>query len=41
MRRKIVIVLLALGTVAGYGTGIAHAMHAHGTQCAGWHNANN
>jgi hypothetical protein len=39
MRRRIVIVLFALGTVVGYGSGIAHSMHAHGTQCAGWHHA--
>jgi hypothetical protein len=37
MRRKFVIVLLALGTVVGYGSGIARAVHAHGSQCAGWH----
>lgn len=40
MRRRIVIALLALGTVAGYGSGIAHAVHAHrmhAGQCAGWH----
>jgi hypothetical protein len=29
MRRRIVIALLALGTVAGYGSGIAHVVH-HG-----------
>jgi hypothetical protein len=38
MRRKIVIVLLALGTVVGYGSGIARAVHVH-SQCAGWHHA--
>ncbi len=40
MRRRIVIALLALGTVAGYAEGIAHAvrMHRmHAGQCAGWH----
>jgi hypothetical protein len=40
MRRRIVITLLALGTVVGYGSGIAHAVHAHHmhqAQCAGWH----
>jgi hypothetical protein len=40
MRRRIVIALLALGTVAGYGSGIAHAVHAHrmhAGQCSGWH----
>jgi len=36
MRRRIVIVLLALGTVVGYGSGIAHAVHAHHARCAGW-----
>ncbi len=37
MRRKIVIALLALGTVVGYGSGIAHAVRHHHAQCAGWH----
>jgi hypothetical protein len=42
MRRRIVIGLLALGTVVGYGSGIAHAVHMHrahanGEQCSGWH----
>jgi hypothetical protein len=37
MRRRIAIVLLALGTVVGYGTGIAHAVHAHHAHCAGSH----
>jgi hypothetical protein len=38
MRRKFVIVLLALGTVVGYGAGI-HSVRHHGQwgQCAGWH----
>jgi hypothetical protein len=29
MRRKIVIALLAFGTFAGYGSGIAHLVHGH------------
>lgn len=40
MRRKIVIALLAAGTVLGYGSGIAHAVHwhwMHHGECAGWH----
>jgi len=37
MRRRIVIAFLALGTVVGYGSGIAHAVHAHRAHCAGWH----
>jgi hypothetical protein len=40
MRRKIVIGLLALGTFVGYGSGIAHAVHAHHAHqgpCSGWH----
>jgi len=46
MRRRIVIALLALGTIAGYGSGIAHAVHMHRARwahhgdsghCAGWH----
>jgi hypothetical protein len=40
MRRRIVIALLALGTVVGYGSGIAHAVrwhHAHEGHCSGWH----
>jgi hypothetical protein len=36
MRRKIVIALLAFGTIAGYGSGIAHAVHHHHSHCAGW-----
>jgi len=36
MRRSLAIVLLAVGTLVGYGSGIAHALHAHHT-CAGWH----
>lgn len=34
MRRKIAIVLLAFGTVVGYGSGIAHAIH-HYAHCCG------
>jgi hypothetical protein len=37
MRRRIVIALLALGTVAGYGSAIAHAAHHRHASCAGWH----
>jgi hypothetical protein len=37
MRRRIVIALLALGTVAGYGSGIAHLAHGHHGPCSGWH----
>jgi hypothetical protein len=37
MRRKITIALLALGTFVGYGSGIAHAVHHHHAECAGWH----
>jgi hypothetical protein len=33
MRRKIVIALLATGTILGYGSGIAHAVHAHRAHC--------
>ncbi len=37
MKRKIVIALLSLGVVVGYGSGIARAIHHHGAACAGWH----
>jgi hypothetical protein len=37
MRRRIVIALLALGTVVGYGSGIAQLAHGHHGHCAGWH----
>lgn len=37
MKRRIVIALLALGVVGGYGTGIAHVVHHHHAACAGWH----
>ncbi|MGD0525009.1 MAG: hypothetical protein ABSE49_07690 [Polyangiaceae bacterium] len=37
MRRKITIALLALGTVVGYGSTLAHAVHHHRhADCAGW-----
>jgi hypothetical protein len=36
MKRRIVIALLSLGVVVGYGSGIAHAIHHHAA-CAGWH----
>jgi hypothetical protein len=35
MRRRIVIALLALGTVVGYGSGVAHAIHHRHASCAG------
>lgn len=35
MRRRIVIALLTLGTVVGYGSGIARVLHAHGHCRAG------
>ena len=37
MKRTLLIVALALGTLGGYGSAIAHAMHAHAGHCAGWH----
>ena len=37
MRRPILIALLSLGMIAGYGSGIAHIVHHHA--CAGWHHA--
>jgi hypothetical protein len=37
MRRRIVIALLALGTVVGYGSGIAHALHHAHHACGDWH----
>jgi hypothetical protein len=40
MRRRIIIALLATGTFLGYGSAIAHAVHAHrthGAACSGWH----
>ncbi len=39
MRRRIVIALLALGTVVGYGSGIASAVHQHrmhAGECSHW-----
>jgi hypothetical protein len=36
MKRKIIMALLALGVVAGYGSGIAHAVHHHHEACTGW-----
>ncbi len=39
-RRNIAIALLALGTVLGYGSGIAHVAHMachHHDACGGWH----
>jgi hypothetical protein len=37
MRRSIVITLLALGTMAGYGSGVAHLVHRHHAHCAASH----
>jgi hypothetical protein len=37
MRRNIAIALLALGTVLGYGSGIAHVACHHHHACSGWH----
>ena len=37
MKRKVVIALLSLGVVVGYGSGIAQAIHHHHAACAGWH----
>lgn len=34
MRRRIEIVLLLVGTLLGYGSGIAHVAHAHHAHCA-------
>jgi len=40
MRRRILIVLLSIGTVAGFGSGIAHVVHArHAYRCGGWNEA--
>jgi len=33
MRRKMVIALLALGTLVGYGSGLAHVAHARHACC--------
>jgi hypothetical protein len=38
MRRKILIAVLALGTVGGYASGFAHLHHMHG-RCAAFHAA--
>jgi hypothetical protein len=35
-RRRIAIVLLALGTVGGYASGIASLRHCHGDRQAAW-----
>jgi hypothetical protein len=37
MGRRIAIVVFALGTIVGYGSGIAHMSRAHGGHCADWH----
>ncbi len=34
MRRRITIVLLALGTILGYGSGFAHIARAHHAHCS-------
>jgi hypothetical protein len=36
MRRKITIALLALGTLTGYGSSLAHVVHRHCAECARW-----
>jgi hypothetical protein len=36
MKRRIIIALLALGVVGGYGSSIAQAVHHHHAACAGW-----
>jgi hypothetical protein len=38
MRRRIVIALLAAGTLLGYGSAIAHAVHARHA-CGHWHDS--
>jgi hypothetical protein len=38
MRRKILIAVLALGTVGGYASGFAHLRHAH-QRCSSWRHA--
>jgi hypothetical protein len=37
MRRKMTIAFLALGTLVGYGSGIAQVFHHHHAECADWH----
>jgi hypothetical protein len=38
MRRRLLIVLFSIGTVAGFGSGIAHLVHhARHHGCSGWH----
>ena len=37
MKRRIVIALLTLGVVGGYGSALAHWAHHHHAACAGWH----
>ncbi|HEY2513164.1 MAG TPA: hypothetical protein VGI39_19985 [Polyangiaceae bacterium] len=36
MRRRIVMIALAFGTVAGYAAGF-HSLHAHHHHTCGWH----
>ena len=37
MKRRILIALLALGVVAGYGSSFAQALHCRHAACSGWH----
>jgi hypothetical protein len=37
MRRRLLIVLFSIGTVAGFGSGIAHVVHHARHHCGGWH----
>jgi hypothetical protein len=37
MRRRITIAVLALGAIVGYGSGIAHILHAHHAGCSDYH----
>ncbi|HLK37228.1 MAG TPA: hypothetical protein VKU41_10790 [Polyangiaceae bacterium] len=37
MRRRMVIALLAVGTVVGYASGFAHMAHHHGRTCCPHH----
>jgi hypothetical protein len=37
MRRSLLIVALAFGTLAGYGSGIARVLHHHHSACSAHH----
>jgi hypothetical protein len=39
MGRRIAIIVFALGTIVGYGSGIARIAHAHRAHCADWHSS--